>query len=165
MKYFILLPFHMNITSLNMFRTSPFCSCCLPDIATWSYQTRGIHLVITSWHISSSPFHIGSFVAFRRICLSYINKSFVMKMSYLLPRANCYELPSSWRGVTSFHVKTLNYQISRTSHIRIPVFILNWDLVTSIIYTKNHTTSSTRTWRIWPLSVPFDPAAAARGRR
>ena len=42
------------------------------------------HHIVT--YIFSSPFHIGSFFAFRLICLSYINKSFVMKMSCLLPR-------------------------------------------------------------------------------
>ena len=88
MKYFSLLPFHMTIKSLNVFQTSPFCSYCFPDTATWSYQTRGIHLVITSWCIF--PVHhytLAPFFAFRLICLSYINKSFVMKISYLLPRA------------------------------------------------------------------------------
>ena len=49
---------------------------------------------------------------------------------------NCYELPSPWSGITSFPVKTLNCHISRTGHTRIPVFALNWDLVTSILYTK-----------------------------
>ena len=46
------------------------------------------HLLITSWHIF--PVHyftLAPFFAFSLICLSYINKSFVMKMSCLLPRA------------------------------------------------------------------------------
>ena len=164
MKYFILLSLHMNIKSLNVFQTPPFCSYCFPDITTWSYQRRGIHLVITSWHIFPvHPFTLAPFFAFRLICLSYINKSFVMKISYLLPRAfftarNCYELPSTWRGVTSLPMKTLNCHISRTRPTSIPVFVLNSDLVTSILYTKNRAISSTGTW---PLFVPFDPAAAA----
>ena len=78
---------------------------------------------------------------------------------------NCYELPSSWSGVTSFPVKTLNCHISRTRHPRIPVFALNWDLFTSILYTKNRAISPTWTLRIWSLFVPFEPAAATRGRR
>ena len=43
------------------------------------------HHIVT--YISSSPFHSGSFFAFSLICLSYINKSLVMKMSCLLTRA------------------------------------------------------------------------------
>ena len=79
----------MNMKFLNVFQTSPFCSYCVPDIATWSYQTRGFHLLITSWHIIF-PVHyftLAPFCAFSLICLSYINKTFVMKMSYLFPRA------------------------------------------------------------------------------
>ena len=68
--------------------TSPFCSYCVPDIATWSYQTRDFHLLITSWHIFLvHHFTLASFFAFSLIRLSYINKSFVMKMSCLFPRA------------------------------------------------------------------------------
>ena len=135
MKYCILSSFHMNIKFLNVFQTSPLCPYCVPDIATWSHQTRGFHLLITSWHIF--PVHYftwAPFVAFSLICLSYINKSFVMKMSCLLPAQNCKELPSSWSGVTSFPVKTLNCHISRTRHTRIPVFALDWDSVT-LFYT------------------------------
>ena len=84
-------------------------------------------------------------------------------MSYLLHRAKLLRVTSSstWRGVTSLPVKTLNCHISRTRHTSIPVFVLNWDQVTSILYTKNRAISSTETWRIWPLFVPFDPTAAA----
>ena len=78
----------MNIKFLNVFQTSPFCPYCVPDIATWSYQTRGFHPLITSWHIFSVHyFTLAPFFAFSLICLSYINKSFVMKRSCLLPRA------------------------------------------------------------------------------
>ena len=88
MKYCILLSFHMNITISNVFQTSPFCPYCVSDIATWSYQTRGCHLLITSWHIYPvHHFTLVPFFEFSLICLSYINKSFVMKMSCLLPRA------------------------------------------------------------------------------
>ena len=88
MKYCILLSFHMNITFLNVFQTSPFCPYCVFDIATWSYQTRGCHLLITSRHIFLvHHFTLAPFFAFSLICLSYINKSLVMKMSCLLPRA------------------------------------------------------------------------------
>ena len=87
-KYCILLSFHMKIKFLNVFQMSPFCPYCLPAIATWSYQTRGFRLLITSWHIF--PFHyftLAPFFAFSLIFLSYIDKSFVMKMSCLLLRA------------------------------------------------------------------------------
>ena len=87
-KYCILLSFHMTINFLNVFQTSPFCPYCVPDIAMWSYQTSGFRLLITSWHIF--PFHyftLAPFFAFSLICLLYINSSFVMKMSCLLPRA------------------------------------------------------------------------------
>ena len=84
----ILLSFHMNIKFLNVFQTSPFCPYCVPDIATWSYLTRRFHLPITSWHIFPvHHFTLAPFFAFRLICLSYINKSFVLEMSCLLPRA------------------------------------------------------------------------------
>ena len=111
-----------------------------------AYQRRGIHLVITSWHIFPvHPFTLAPFFAFRLICLSYINKSFVMKMSYLLHRAKLLRVTSSstWRGVTSLPVKTLNCHISRTRHTSIPVFVLNCDQVTSILYTKNRAISPT----------------------
>ena len=86
----------MNIKFLNVFQTSPFCPYCVPDIAAWSYQTRGFHLLITSLHLFPvHHFTLAPFFAFSLIALSYINKSFVMKMSYLLPRAK-------WIRVTFF---------------------------------------------------------------
>ena len=96
MKYCIVLSFHININFLNVFQTSPFCPYRVPDIATWSYQTRVFHLLITFWHIF--PVHyftLAHFVAFSLVRLSYINKSFVTRMSYLLPRAK-------FQRVTSF---------------------------------------------------------------
>ena len=88
MKYCSLFSFDTNIKILNVFQTSPFCPYHVPDIATWSYQTRVFHLLITSWHIFPVYyFKLALFFAFSLICLSYINKSFVMKMSCLLPRA------------------------------------------------------------------------------
>ena len=44
----ILLSFHMTMKFLNVFQTSPCCPYRVPDIATWSYQTRGFRLLITS---------------------------------------------------------------------------------------------------------------------
>ena len=88
LTYCILLSFHINIIFLNVLQTSPFCPYRVPDIATWPYQTRVFHLLITSWHIF--PVHyitLAPFFAFSLICLSYINESFVTKMSCLLPRA------------------------------------------------------------------------------
>ena len=143
----ILLSFLMSIIFLNVFQTSPFCPYCVPDIATWSYShwLLSLRSVLSVCHISINHLY-WKWVAF-------------------FPARNCKELPSSWSGVTSFPVQTLNCHISRTGHTWIPVFTLNWDRVTSIIYTTNRTISSTGTLCIWPLFVPFDPAAAARGRR
>ena len=77
----------MNINFLNVFQTSPFCPYCVPDIATWSYQTRVFHLLIASWHIFPvNHFTLAPFFVLSLIFLSYINNSFVMKMSCLLPR-------------------------------------------------------------------------------
>ena len=128
-------------------------------------RIRHVVFVCSSHRDTYFYFTLAPFFAFSLICLSYINESFVTKMSCLLPARNCKELPSSWSGVTSFPVKTLNCHISRTRHTGIPVFALNWDLVTSILYTKHRANSSKGTLGIWPLFVPFDPAAAARGRR
>ena len=150
-----------------MFQTSPFCPYRAPDITTWSYQTRGFCLLITSWHIF--PFHyftLAPFFAFSLISLSHINSSFVMKMSCLLPRAKLQRV--TFFMMQSYLLPRENFKlchISQTRHTGIPVFALNWDLVTSILYTKHRANSSKGTLGIWPLFVPFDPAAAARGRR
>ena len=160
------LSFHMNIKFLNVFQTSPFCPYRVPDIATWSYQTRGFHLLIISWHIF--PVHyftLAPFFVFSLTCLSYINKSFVMKVSCLLPRAKLQRVTFFVKRSYLLPAKTLNCHISRTRHTGIPVFAVIWDLVTPILYTKDHAISSMGTLCIWPLFVPFDPAAAARGRR
>ena len=78
---------------LNVFQTSPFCPYCVPGTTTWSYQTRGFHVLITSWHIFPvHHFTLAPSFAFSCICLSYINKSFVMKMSYLLSRAKLFRV-------------------------------------------------------------------------
>ena len=156
----------MTIKILNVFQTSPFYPYRVPNIATWSYQTHGFRLLITSWHI----FHFTishwllSLLSVLSVCHISINH-LLRKWVAFFPARNCKELPSSWSGVTSFPVKTLNCHISRTRHTGIPVFALNWDLVTSILYAKYRANSSKGTLGIWPLFVPFDPAAAARGRR
>ena len=85
MKYCILLSFHMNIKCLNVFQTSPFCPYRVPDIATPSYQTRGF--ICSSHRNPYFQFPISHFSALSLISFSYINKSFVMKMSCLLHRA------------------------------------------------------------------------------
>ena len=88
MKYCILLPFHMNVQFLNVFQTSPFCPCCVRDIATWSYQTLGFHQLITPWYIFPvHHFTLAPFFAFGLIWLPYSNRYLLMKTSYLLPRA------------------------------------------------------------------------------
>ena len=165
MKYCILLPFHMNTNFLNVFKTSPFFTYCVPNIATWSYH---VVFICSSHRDTNVQFIISHLLLSLRSVLSVCHISInrlKWKWAAFFPARNCYELPSSWSGVTSFPAKNLNCPISRTRHTRIPVFALNWDLVTSIPYTKNRAISSTGTLRIWPLFVPFDPAAAARGRR
>ena len=154
------------MTFLNVFQTSPFCPYCVPDIATWSYQARGFQLLMTSWNIFPvHHFTIAPTFAFSLICLSYINKLFVMKMSCLLPRAKLLRVTFFMKRSYLLPVKILNCHISRTRHTGIQIFAPNWDLVTSSLYTKNRAISSKGTLCIWPLFVPFDPAAAARGRR
>ena len=119
MKYCILLPFHMNIKFLSVFQTSPFCPYRVPDIATWPYHTRGFHLIITSGHIF--PVHhfiLAPFFAFSLICLWYINKPFVMKMSYLLPRAKLLRVTFFMKW--SYLLPRENFQLPyllRSSHI------------------------------------------------
>ena len=62
-------------------------------------------------------------------------------------------------------MKNLNYHISRTRHIRIPVFALNIDIVTFILYTKNRTISSAGTLRIWPVFVPLWSGRGRAGKK
>ena len=114
------------------------------------------HFTISLWLLS-----LLSVLSVCHISINHLLRKWVA----FFPARNCKELPSSWSGVTSFPVKTLNCHISRTRHTGIPVFALNWDLVTSILYTKHRANSSKGTLGIWPLFVPFDPVAAARGRR
>ena len=68
-------------------------------------------------------------------------------------------------AVTSFPAKTLNCHISRTRHTRIPLFALNWDLVSSNLYTKHHAISSTGILRIWPVFVPLRSCRGRAGKK
>ena len=45
MLHFVAISHEYQI--LNVFKTSSSCPYRVPDIATWSYQTRCIHLLIT----------------------------------------------------------------------------------------------------------------------
>ena len=112
MKYCILLSFHININFLDVFQTSPFCPYQVPDIATWSYQTRVFHLLITSWHISSSLFHIGSFRCVQSNPFVIYQKIICNENELPSSPREISELPSSWSGVTSFPVNILNCHIS-----------------------------------------------------
>ena len=97
----------------------------------------GFNLLITSWHLFLvHHFLLAPFFALSLICLPYINKSFVMKTSYLVPRAKLLPVTFFVKWSYLLPAKTLNCHISRTMHIRIPVFTLNWHLVTSILYTN-----------------------------
>ena len=61
-----------------------------------AYQRRGIHLVITSWHISSSLFYIGSFLCVQ----AYL---FVIYIKKIICNKN--ELPSSPREIATSYLK------------------------------------------------------------
>ena len=91
---------------------------------------------------------------------------FQHKHSNLLPRR---QSPPSPRvvgtTVTSFPAKSLNYHISRTRHTRIPLFAPNWDLVSPILYTKNHAISYTGSLRIWPVFVPLWSGRGRAGKK
>ena len=153
----------MNITFLNVFQTSPFCRYCVPDIATWSYQARGVQLLMTSWHIFPvHNFTIAPTFAFSLICLSYINKSFVMKMSCLLPRAKLLRVTFFMKRSNLLPVKILNCHISRT-----------WDSDICTQLRSSHIQSIHQkscdfiygNFVHLALICAVDPAAAARGRR
>ena len=146
------------------------CHHSVPIVFLTSPRGRIRHVVFICWshHDTYFRFTISDWLLSLRSVLSICHISINhlwLKWVTFFPARNCYELPSSCSGVTFFLVKTLHCHISRTKHTRIPVFALNWDLVISILCTKNHAISSKGTLRIWPLFVPFDPAAAARGRR
>ena len=149
-----------------MFQTSPFC----PYYVLTSPRGRIRHVVfICSSHRDTYfQFTITHWLLSLRSVLSVCHISINhlwWKWVAFFPARNCQELPSSWSGVTSFPVKISNCHISRIRHTGIPVFAPKWDLVTSILYTINLAISSTGTLKIWPWFVPFDPAAAAQGRR
>ena len=117
-----------------------------------SHRDTYFHFTISHWLLS--------LLSVLSVCHISINHLLRKWVAFFHAR-NYKELPSSWSGVTSFPVKTLNCHISRTRHTGIPVFAINWDLVTSI-YTPNIARIHQR--ELW-VFVPFDPAAAARGRK
>ena len=121
-----------------------------------SHRDTYLQFTISHW-----PLSLRSVLSVCHISINHLYRKWVV----FFPARNCSELPSAWSGVTSFPVQTLRCHISGTRQTGIPVFALNWDRVTSILYTKNRAISSTGTLCIWPLILPFDPAAAARGRR
>ena len=136
-----------------VFLTSPRGHIRLVVFVCSSHRDTYFHFTISHWLLS-----LRSVLSVCHISLNHL----LWKWVAFYPARNCKELPSTWSGVTSFPVKTLNCHISRTWHTWILVFALNWDLFTSILYTKNRANSSKGTLGIWPLFVPFDPAAAVR---
>ena len=81
-KYCILFPRHMNIHFLKCISNVTI----LPTMCSW--HTHGFHVLISSWRLfSDSHFYwllsVGSVLS---VCHMSI-KWFIMKMSYLLPRA------------------------------------------------------------------------------
>ena len=50
-------------------------------------------------------------------------------------------------------------------HTRILLFELNWDLVSPILYTKNHAISYRGTLRIWPVFVPLWSGRGRAGKK
>ena len=143
----------------------------VPIVFLTSPRGRIRHVVfVCSSHRDTFPVHfftLAPFFAFSLICLSYINKSFIMKMNKwvaFFPARNC-KVTFFMKRSYLLPRENFNCHISRTRHTGIPVFAFRWYLVTSILYTKNRANSWKGTWGIWPLFVSFDPAAAARGRR
>ena len=75
--------------------------------------------------------------------------TFFLTVGNLLPReSRVVQLPPSPRKLKNCH-------ISRTRQPRIPLFACNVELVSPILYTKNHAIASTGTLRIWPVFVPL----------
>ena len=166
MKYCIFLPLHIDIKFLMCFKRhqsvpivflTSLCGCIRHVVFICSsHRDTFFQFTISQWFLS-----LRSVLS---VCHTSI-KHFWWKWVTFFPARNCYELPSSGSGVTSFPVKTLNCHISQTRHTRIPSFALNWNIVSSILCTKNRAISSPGALRVWPLFVSFDPAVAARGRR
>ena len=57
----------------------------------------------------------------------------------------------------SFNISTVTFFLCTGKLLPqgVPIFALNWDLVSSILYTNNHTISSTATLLIWLVFVPL----------
>ena len=112
-----------------------------------SHRDTYFHFTISHWLLS-----LLSVLSVCHISMNHLLRKWVA----FFPARNCKELPSSWSGVTSFPVKTLNCHISRTRHTGIPVFALNWDLVTSILYTKHRAPIHQRElWIFGPYLCPL----------
>ena len=123
------------------------------------------HLPITSWHLF--PFShslLAPFCAFG--LMSYVVKSFLMEKSYLLPHVKL-------RPVTFFLKRW--YLLPR-KNFKLPYLPSQVHLDPSVctrlksshihsIHKQNQAISSTGTRHVCYLFVPFDPAAAGRGRR
>ena len=151
----------------NMFQTSAFCPSSV-FLTSPRGCIRHAVFICSSHRDTYIQFTISYWLLFVRSFLSvfiYQWNNLQWKWVTFYPGRNCNQLPSSWSGVTSFRVETLNCHISRIRSTRIPAFLLNLDLVTTILYTKIHAISSSGTLRIWPVFMSFDRAAAAQGRR
>ena len=125
MKHCILLSFHMNINIKcvsNVAILSLSCSWHRHVVASVTWFSSAHHIVT---HISSPLSHIGSFFAFSLICFSYINKSFIIKMSCLLPRAKLQKVTFYVKRSYLLPLQTLNCHISWTRHTGFPAFVLN----------------------------------------
>ena len=123
---------------------------------------------ICSSHGDIFPVHyftLAPFFAFSVICLTYINKSFVMEMSCLLPRAKLQRV--------TFLMKP-NYLLPRENFkLRYLPNQAHWDPGICTKQRSSHIHSIHQKSRDFingnfvylALFVSFDPAAAARGRR
>ena len=144
----------------------PFLKCIsnvaiLPTMCSW--QTHGFHVLITLWQLFPDrhiywPLSVGSVLS---VCHKSI-KWFIMKTSYFLPRAKF--LPGTYFMNRSYLLPCENFKLPYLPSEARQYLYPNWDLVKSILYSKNYTISCTGTLRIWPLFVPFDPAATAPRR-
>ena len=123
------------------------------------------HLPITSWHLF--PFShslLAPFCAFG--LMSYVVKSFLMEKSYLLSHAKLRPVTFLKR---SYLLPRKNFKLPYLpSQVHLDPSVctrLKSSHIHSIHIKKNKAISSTGTRRVCHLFVPFDPAAAARGRR
>ena len=89
--------------------------------------------------------------------------TFFLAVSNLLPRGSPPRVAGT--AVTSFLAMRLNCHIYRTRRTRFQLFAPNWDLVSTILCTKNHVISYRGTLRIRPVFVPLWSGRGRAGKK